>query len=146
MTFELTENLDLIRACIQLAFDRPAMLRDGADPLHGIIPPGLRFYRVLHNGTWIGMFAVEGPANGFGLREVHACLMPIARRGLAVQACREFLAWLPHGTVRGRIPAYNRPMRWVAALAGMKRIGTELNAVKRDGKLWDELIFERVAA
>jgi RimJ/RimL family protein N-acetyltransferase len=141
MIFERTHNEILIQGIIRDGFDRPAMLRDGADPMNAPMPGGVEWILArADSGTALGVFCVEKTG------EVHCCLLPKARGKVAIEVCRQFLEFLLYPVVTARIPAYNKPMLWVAAQAGMKRIGIEKARVPRGGALHDQVVFERRVA
>ena len=141
MTFERTHNEILIRGIIRDAFDRPAMLRDGSDRMNAPMPAGVEWILARSDsGTVLGVFCVEKTG------EVHCCLLPKARGSVAIEACRQFLEFLFYPVVTARIPVYNKPMLWVAARAGMNRIGVEPARVSRGGILHDQVVFERRVA
>lgn len=145
MIFVPTTNETMIRACIVAGFDRPQMMRDGADPMTVKIPPSAKWILARrNNGKGLGVFCVEEWPNQ--VVGVHCCLLPVARGRTAIEACRGFLTYLGRIGYRyaiAQIPAYNRPMRIVAALAGMKRTGINRKSVSRGGVMWDQFVFER---
>jgi RimJ/RimL family protein N-acetyltransferase len=144
ISYALTEDAALIGRIAARAFDRPEMLRDGADAASVRPPAGFVGLLVIEGVREVGAFA--GIPAAAGVVEVHAMLGPECRGRRAVEASRMFLDFLGATTVYrravGYVPEYNRPMLRVAHLAGMRRIGWRHGQVMKDGRLRDEVIFE----
>jgi hypothetical protein len=141
-TFAETRNPTLVAKIVDEAFDRPSMLRDGADTARLEISGGARYFIAVLDIVPLGLFATV--ALSADLVEIHVILRPCCRGARAVAVSKAFLGYLRETTnfrrACGFIPAYNRPMLRVAMLAGMRRTGRRSGHVFKLGKPVDEVI------
>ena len=141
-TFVETRNPALVRKIVEEAFDRPAMLRDGADLAQFQAPHDAQYFIAITDGVPAGLFVTVPRAARTA--EIHVALRPSCRGAQAVAASEAFLGYLGETTkfrhACGFIPAYNRPALRVALLAGMRRAGRRSGRVFKLGKPVDEVL------
>lgn len=145
MTFERTKDVGLVGELVKQAWDRPAMLCDGADPENIHLPDSAQCFVGFTNGKPVALFV--GYQQSPVCIDVHACLTPDCRGANAIEMIQGFWAWLkentPYRKVMGTIPSYNRPMLLVARAAGMSVLAVSRQSTLRNGKLEDQAIMER---
>jgi hypothetical protein len=146
MTFERTRNAELVAHLIRSAWDRPEMLSEGAS-IERIpaLSDAAQYFVVRDDGRAIALFV--GHQVSPICIELHVC-MPVWCRGReATTAADAFLAWLPAATpyrkAMGNIPAYNRPMLYMARASGFRVLAINEKATMRNGQLEDLIIVER---
>ncbi len=146
MTFERTFDPRLVASLMVRAWDRPEMLCEGAslDRLPSISDCA-QYFVGSNDGKDVALFV--GYQQSPVCIDLHVCLAPECRGRKAIEASREFLAWLPKMTpfrkAIGSVPAYNKPMLIVALAAGMNVLGINRQSTMRNGKLEDQIIVER---
>lgn len=145
MTFERTNDADLIQNTIRAAWDRPEMLCQGASLDRITLSADAQYFAGRDGAEVTALFV--GYQQSPVCMDIHCCLTPACRGRKAVEAVREFFAWLPAVTnyrkLIGSIPGYNRPMLFVALRAGMKVLAINRESTMRNGKLADQFIVER---
>lgn len=130
---------------IRLAWDRPEMLRDGAN-LNAI--PALKGAQF-----WVAIVLFQPVALFIGIEtaadtlDTHVCMKPECRGSAALTALAGFFEYVKSTTqyrrITGRIPAYNRPMVQVALRTGCRITGKIRESVLRN-RIWeDEILMER---
>lgn len=145
MTFAPTRDAALIRDLIRRAWDRPQMLCEGASLDRIPVLDAAQYWVGFRDGAAVALFI--GVQQSPVCVDMHVCITPECRGREAVELIRAGLAWLAAHTqyrkVIGSIPAYNRPMLYVAKAAGFTILGTNRDSTMRNGQLADQIIVER---
>lgn len=146
MKFEICEDREVIETLIRRAWDRPEMLRDGANLEE--IPEfrGAQYFVAIEQWEYQPIALFIGFETAPDTLDLHMCATPECRGALAIAALMGFLDWMkesPYKVVTGKIPGYNKPMVTVAMRSGFQKRGIIRQSVLRNGVFEDEILMER---
>lgn len=146
MTFERTRDYELVRRIITHPKVYRWMVSDdavSADEYRAVEDEAVIYLLCKEGAEPLGLFMLI-PQTSVCV-QVHVCLLPWARNGMAVECYRRGIAWLWDNTgfekVIGFTPAYNFAALKTAEAAGLERIGVITKSLKKFGKLQDQVVM-----
>lgn len=146
MTFERTWDWELVKGIVTHPKIWPQITYDGApDPLDPFQDPGESTWCILakDGDETLGLyvFQQQNPA----CWDSHIYMLPQAWGERARTATVEVFRWMFERTaarrIVGTIPDYNRFGVAFALHCGMVPFGVNPESVKKDGKLWDQMLL-----
>jgi hypothetical protein len=146
VTFERTFDYELVRRIITHPKIYRWMVSDDAVPAEeyrAVEDAAVVYLLCKEDADILGLFMLIPQTSA--CVQAHACLLPWARNGRAVECYRAGIDWVWANTgfakVIGFTPAYNFAALRVAEAAGLERVGVITKSLKKFGKLQDQVIL-----